>query len=540
MRQKILCILFAALFVCCEGISRGQGSETYIRAAVDSLDRIEPQPLRTVKPLGRAFTINVKTQTDFDRLNSTITEALQAGETNIRVKIGNGKFRYHENHILRRDEKRPEVSITVEGKRRTVLTSDGGSITVGGEIQECWQEMVYADGQIVVVDAGRKWCRIPYNNHLTKAERARIKKVQVTEWFRAPVYEVEKVDDGGVYFVATDLQETAINGRKGYNVNYDYLYREKTPRFRLYDSGFERQCDAARWLCLERDSYRQIVLKNLHFVSNMAGGPLMTLGNLKAEAISISGCTFEYIRGTVLSASTTGNIIFDKNVVRHTAGDELRFLNNCENVRVTGNLFENCGKTISNTVCVNCREATYYIANNTFCDFGYGAIGVGVWHGFEKKNPSRGIIEHNEIYFTPEYFANAWKHMLMDSGAIYTWTQNDQVIIRYNYIHDYIGMKDNRGIFCDDGASNFTITGNTILRVANSYCIDSRRIKDQHPEKFKNNVNITITDNIVDGSIRFEGREEEGNQCVYGGNTVRMAIIGKVPGNKISNVLVLD
>lgn len=83
--------------------------------------------------------------------------------------------------------------------------------------------------------------------------------------------------------------------------------------------------------------------------------------------------------------------------------------------------------------------------------------------------------------------------MLMDSGAIYTWTQNDQVIIRYNYIHDYTGASDNRGMFCDDGAANFKIIGNRILRIANSYCVDSRIIKDQRPEKFMNKVLRTMS-----------------------------------------------
>ena len=245
----------------------------------------------------------------------------------------------------------------------------------------------------------------------------------------------------------------------------------------------------------------------------------MTLGDVKAESISFIGCSFEYIRGTVLSASATENIIFDKDIVRHTAGDELRFLSNCENVRVTNNLFENNGENISNSFCVNCREATYYIAHNTFRDFGYGAIGVGVWHGFEKKCPSRGIIEHNEIYFSPEYFSNAWQHMLMDSGAIYTWTQNDQVIIRYNYIHDYTGAGDNRGMFCDDGANNLKIYRNVVTNIQNSYCIDSRYGKDQR-EGFTNNANNFMAQNVVDGRVRFQGYSGEIRHVVKGANYV--------------------
>ena len=38
-------------------------------------------------------------------------------------------------------------------------------------------------------------------------------------------------------------------------------------------------------------------------------------------------------------------------------------------------------------------------------------------------------------------------------------------------------MGDNRGIFCDDGASNISIYGNVILNTPNSYCIDLRQGK---------------------------------------------------------------
>ena len=151
-----------------------------------------------------------------------------------------------------------------------------------------------------------------------------------------------------------------------------------------------------------------------------------------------------------------------------------------------------------------------------------------------------GVIEDNELYYTPQYYTDYKKHTLMDSGAIYLWTQNDDVTIRNNYIHDYIGMADNRGIFCDDGAANFKIIGNRILRIANSYCVDSRKIKDQRPEKFMNNVNISITDNVFDGRIRFEGRDGEGNGCVYGRNTVRKANGAKEPVMKLANVKIVE
>ena len=96
----------------------------------------------------------------------------------------------------------------------------------------------------------------------------------------------------------------------------------------------------------------------------------------------------------------------------------------------------------------------------------------------------------------------------MDSGAIYTWTINKNVVIRKNYIHDIGGYKDNRGIFCDDGTVNVHILENRVLRIANSYCIDLRRVpkvaKDPKSYVKKVNVGNRLEGNVVDGKVRFE------------------------------------
>jgi hypothetical protein len=100
--------------------------------------------------------------------------------------------------------------------------------------------------------------------------------------------------------------------------------------------------------------------------------------------------------------------------------------------------------------------------------------------------------------------------ILMDTGAIYVYTQNASLEIRNNYIHDISGPYDNRGIFCDDGTVNTVIEGNTVLRIANSYCIDLRRAlsvetrSDSHIRKV--NVGNRLGKNRTDGKIRFEQR----------------------------------
>ena len=188
-------------------------------------------------------------------------------------------------------------------------------------------------------------------------------------------------------------------------------------------------------------------------------------------------------------------------------------------MRVTNNEFKDCGIGLGNTMCVRCNEAEYYIANNTFCNFGYSAIGVGLWYGHEKKHDIRGIIEHNEIYFAGDYFAHREKYTLMDAGAIYVWTQNDDAIIRYNYIHEYGGMRLNSGIYCDDGASNCMIYGNVVLNTPDGCSITSRKVKDQKATH-QNNSNNFMAENVVDGAVVFAGYGAEERHCVKGANYV--------------------
>ena len=517
MRPIFICLLFLVMATCCKDTIKSQSQEAYFRYKVDSLDNVQPQAFRKIKPDGRTYLIHVKNQQQFDAINDEISKAIMIGNKNVKVKIESGVYHFRENHIQRKNDQ-TDVFVSIIGQD-AVLTSNKD---YGKEAEQInpWLEMVYADTLIKVVDTEKKLCMIPYANSLDNDEKENLARVQITQWFRAPVYTVSHIDEKGIYFVAPDLKwENGYGGRKGYNVNFDYLYRGKTPRFRLYDKTKERDCAASRFINLENSSYKSFCVAGLCFKDNKSGNALISMTNVEARQIIVSDCTFEQIQSTIANVSGTNNVVFTHNAVRNTMGDEVRFLNNCVNVRVTDNMFVNCGQGIGNTFCVNCRESEYYVAGNTFRDFGYGAIGVGVWHGFTKQYSSKGIVENNELFYSPEYFVECWKYTVMDSGAIYTWTQNDDVIIRYNYIHDYEGAGDNRGIFCDDGASNLKIYGNIVLNTPNSYSIDSRYIKDQK-SILRNNTNNFMAYNMVDNSIRFMGYKEENRHCVKGQNFI--------------------
>ena len=512
---------------------KGQDLSSYFQKELDSLDRIQPETYKRLKPEGRAYVIGVKTQEQFEGINDQITQAISAGEKNIKVIIERGVYHFHENHILRKNEQAADVSITIEG-RNVIITSDEDY-----QLEEVptspWQEMVQLDTLIEVVDKNEKICFIPFKNTLDNEKRTNLTKVQITQWFRAPIYDVTKIDNDGIYFSASELSYETKYRNKGYNVNFDYLYKGSNPRFRLYDKIKEPKCLASRFISLEDCHYRLFSISGITFSSNRSGAALIGMTGVDAQQIMVSDCTFEYICGNVANFSGTGNVMFDHNTIRHTDGNEVRFVNNCPNVRITNNVFENCGQSIGNTFCITCWESTYYVANNTFRNFGYGAIGVGVWHGFEKKYPSQGIIEHNEIYFSPEYFAQKEKYTLMDAGAIYVWTQNDDAIIRYNYIHNYGGMRFNSGIYCDDGASNCKIYGNVILNTPDGCSITSRRVEDQK-EGFRNNANNFIANNVVDGAVVFGSSAVDERHCHKGANFVIQTGVQTAYKDKFENL----
>ncbi|MBR3114261.1 MAG: hypothetical protein IKH47_00580 [Bacteroidaceae bacterium] len=176
----------------------------------------------------------------------------------------------------------------------------------------------------------------------------------------------------------------------------------------------------------------------------------------------------------------------------------------------------------TNSFCIRCSGKDYYIADNELRNFGSCGIAVGTWWKADKRTEETGIVENNELYYTPSYMADWLSHSTMDTGAIYIYTQNDDVTVRHNFIHDYNGACDNNGIYCDDGAYNFQIYGNLIVNTPNSYSIDSRYTpnieKSQESKTAIVNVNNRIFDNVVDGPIRFEGREGGDNGCRLGSN----------------------
>ncbi len=509
-----LILLFISLILSynCYGITNIDSFS--IQRQIDSLDRIMAYKPQVALPKGNVYKIKIHTQEEFNILNEKIIKAIINGETNIKVIIYTGVYHFREKHLSLNNLTCKDVSITIEGRKATITSE---SDYCNNTDIDPWSDMKQLDGLIDVIDQDKKLCFVSYTNNLGEISRGDVTKIQVTQWYKAPIYDVTNINENGVYFDVPELTYENRFGNKGYNVNMDFLYGGKNPRFRLFDSSKINNCTANTFLNISNSHIKKLSIKGLSFVGNKEGDGLFVLNDFHTSQVDFEECIFEQMKSTIINAKSTNNVVFGRNLVSKTCGNELLFYNGCQNVFVSRNKFNKCGMSLGNTFCIICHECNYSITDNVFCDFGYCAIGVGVWHGHKKSKYSGGIIERNELYFGPDYFANSWKYMMMDSGAIYVWTQNDNAIIRYNYIHDYSGAGDNRGIFCDDGASNVKIYKNVIINTPNGYSIDSRMVKDQRSE-FSNNANNLVAYNVVDNGIRFIGYEGENRHCLKGVN----------------------
>lgn len=510
-------------------------------------------------------TIVVRTQKNFENLNKELLTELSLGHKKIHVIIGEGVYFFKERHLDLTNLNYPDAYIEIEGNNtyiipvgRDYVDSSKVDTQVSGESSfinmstltpvDPWDDIMYADSLVEVLDTITNSCRLKCLALASlKLKKGTPAYIDLTRWCRCIQYKVERVENGYIYFVAHDLEIENRLPRKMFNVNGDYLFANLFPRFRLCFTSVSKSkldidnqqyrfnselsnvhlCEASNFLTIGHTFLKKMSIKGITFIGGKkekgALVDLLMTGDMLTE---INDCHFIGQRNVVINGIQSSNVYIHHNIVKNNYRNGIYFDNLSANIRVENNFFENNGEDLSSNRCVTCCGENYYIAHNTFKNFGYCAICVGqVWH-FKKRNKTSGIVEYNEMYYDQKYFEESWKHSIMDSGAVYVWTQNDDAVIRYNYIHDYTGMAQNNGIFCDDGASNFNIYGNIILNTPNYYSINSRRVagteKANNTKSFveRNNVNNIIMNNVTDCPILFVGREEENNGCIKGMNVI--------------------
>lgn len=513
----------------------------------------------TLSALG-ANTIHIGSQSDFNAMASALTKAVNAGAKDIVIDFAPGTYLFNENHLTLQNKQWASVNIAIKGNNATIVSSGQdyknnhayagnydvahGFVSLHGSDMPLWGALMQADDLVEVMNLQSKVCRITCADIDTDlpANKCRNTYICVTQWFKSNIYKVNYIKDSDIYFTATDLVYN--KSRDAYSINADHSFGNVAPRFRLCnmpdadpslvtisnnrislpnDTGSTHECLATRFLNIDNSSIGSLAIEQLNFLGNSNSNSkkaLLQLTSSKMQSFSISHCNFKAIQSTIIKVDTTNNVTISDNSFSNCYREGI--LTACSaNTTIKDNTFCDMGLALTNTFCIRATGNNLSIAHNTLRDFGYGGIAVGTWWGSTKDMANTGVVEHNLLYYTDDY-AKQWRsHSLMDSGAIYLYTQLDNMQVRYNFINNINGAYLNRGIFCDDGALNFQIYSNIITNTANSFSIDSRRSlgieADPKTKIHTVNINNRIYGNIVSEPIRFEGRNANAN-CHMGTN----------------------
>lgn len=487
--------------------------------------------------------IVVKNQSEFNDLQNQVTRLIDRGYNNIRIILRPGEYYYQKKHITLQSVNKSKLMISIQGDATLTPIEDKhspvtpyNSLFAGGDSFTPWTETFSTNGKIAVVNSNNKEFR------LCRSDTEDISVgdfVLVTKWYTSGIYKIIRFDKSNIYFEAPDTRYREQYG--DYDINYDYIYKKEYPRYILFlKSQIPKDfycCGNTQFLYCNNCVIKSLTIEGVHFVGG-ANEPLLQFEDVKAEKLYFSDCAFRDLMGDVIYGKNS-NVFFVNNCLfQNCASDVIRTDNQTHNMTIISCKFESCGQHLSNPSCIVSSGINYTIANNVFVDFYGRALTLGAYFSTGMNTHSSGIVKENEFYYTDDFFNSAPHNLLMDNGAIYVNTINDELIIKNNFIHNIAGAGDNNGIFMDDGARNTTILGNIIINTPTGHAISSRRVKSVEELAGQTNVGNVIKDNIIGGSIRFEGREECNNDCILGTNYILSNGVSAPYKNKLENVSV--
>ena len=462
-----------------------------------------------------ATSIMVHSQQDFDLLSKRILEAVNQGDKIICIDIEAKELTFTDNQISLAGIRQPDVSISIHGKGVSIMSQ--GKIVEelknpslmylkDGDYYNPWTTFQQLDDTISIVDEEAHLCRIYTPSKNKKDKNPQNKYINYTCWYTSRTSPVTCI---GKYWIEFDGGDWAVP-RQGnfYNVNMDFSYAKMYPRYRLF--GTEEileevyECEASTLLKLSYCNLKSFSIDSINVTGSSNNGPLIFIAGCHTDSTVIANSSFRCIGGTVLLDRKSANVCFTNNKVDTFMGYGIQSEVGSTGVKVTDNTFSNCTLGMEIGFAVQMRSDNFTVSGNTIFNFCYGGIGAGIWAGTPTDCKCRGIITGNELFYTEDFLSDLPQYTLMDSGAIYTWTRCDGVTISQNYIHDIAGIKDNRGIFCDDGTKNVTLADNRIEQIHNSYDIDLRWCETYKEKVPDHNTGNALNNNKTTGKVRFE------------------------------------
>lgn len=471
--------------------------------------------------------LSVTGQQDFDRLDERIDSVLTAGEREVEVHFEPGTYFFREGHLALSGIQAPDVALRLSGDGAILVgTGDGQGPAFENGFVDLERRKAY-DALTPVRKVGFWPVRVPFRKGLyilrckgeadvSEADAAGM-KIILSQWFVGAVYDVVKISRGWVYFRRVPYRTRIWS---------ELRFGRCLPRYMLFSprkAADAYPCTASNFLSLEDASLGSVVLEGLHFLGNGAGDRLLRFSGVEADSVVVRGCTFEGIRSRGILVERTDHFLLKDNEFRDGALNQFYVDKTSSDAWIEGNRFYRNGLLMTNDPVVDCKGSGFRIGDNYFEDFSYSAIGAGLHYTDTAGLVTSGVIEKNEICMS-EPFRQAPMRSLIDGGAIYVWTQNKDLTIRENYIHDIAGPHGNRGIFGDDGVVNLKVLDNTVLRVRGSYAIDVRRVhrigRRRNSAIRRVNLGIVIRGNTYDGRVRIHVRKDDPDS--YIGENIRV------------------
>ncbi len=474
-----------------------------------------------------AGSVRIRSQEEFDCLGETVLSQLQT-EDSVHVFLEPGLYYFGERHLALEGLSCPRASITVSGAGAVLVgrgtpgqmpTFDQGFVNL---------ENLRAFDPLGPVKKASFWpVRVPFQKALyalrckglpdVSESEATGMKIVLSQWFVGAVYDVVKISRDRVFFRRVPYRTRIWS---------ELRFGRCLPRYMLFSprkAASAYPCSASNFLSVENSRIGSVVMEGIHFLGNGEGDRLLRFSGVDADSVVVRGCSFEGIRSRGLLVEGTDHLRLRDNVFKRGALNQVYVDKTSDDARIERNRFIENGLLMTNDPIVDCKGRHFLVRGNYFEDFSYSAIGAGLHFTDTAGLVTSGVIEKNEICMSERY-RQVPMRSLIDGGAIYVWTQNKDLTIRENYIHDIAGPHGNRGIFGDDGVVNLTIVDNTVLRVQGSYAIDVRRVhrvgrrKDSAIRRV--NTGVVIRGNTYDGRVRIHVRKEDPDSCL-GENTDR-------------------
>lgn len=461
-----------------------------------------------------ADTLTVSSQAEFEQLPLQLEEHLRDGSVHVLILPG---IYYYGDSFLELDHLNcPKTILSFSGAGAILVGSKGD----GGDAIDCGyvdtlslrpvdiRHPVRKAGSWPIPVLSRKGMyKIRCQEPDLSPEEAVGMKVILSQWFKGAVYPVEKIAGGWLYF----------RKEKDWGVSMwaELRFGRCLPRYILCTQPERADlyaCHASSFLSVRHSRFASLRLTDLSFLGNGAGDGLICLEEAESDSMVVSGCVFSGIRSDCIVAAETDclrvrNCTFSGNYLSC-----IRVYPGCRESLIRHNRFLDNGLMMTNAPIVHCQGQGYRIVDNYFEDFSYSAIGIGIHFTKDDVYGTSGIVEDNEICMSDGFRSGVFRE-LIDAGAIYVWTRNENTVIRNNYVHDIDGPHGNRGIFADDGAVNVEIAGNRVLRISKGYCIDIRKafwVQRLRKSKIhKVNIGNRIHDNVVDGRVRIFVRKDD-------------------------------